>query len=111
MNYHIIDSKGFLTPEIDKAAFSQVKSTYTTSMSRPISETYCSTASIKDGSCYAYIWFSTISGGSTVTVSRSYKGWLETFGDIGGIKEVVLILSSLLYCFFHDRAVQDYMVW
>ena len=107
----ILDNRGFLTSEVTRASFSKIESISTYSQARPATKITCTAEEIESDNCPLYWMISMISGGTTITITRQYKGWLETFGDIGGIKEVALIVAGLLYCLFHDRAVKDYMVW
>ena len=71
----------------------------------------CTEATILSRTCRAYLRILWSSGGGTSTIIRTYKGWLETMGDVGGLKEVTIFAFGVLYWYFHNRRMKEYMIF
>ena len=79
-------------------------------MSRDASKTVCMPEDIEKDSCTPYYVFSWASSGARLTITRSYKDFLSTIGDIGGVNELILIFIALAYSYYHSFAFRNYMI-
>lgn len=44
------------------------------------------------------------------SITRTYKGLIETLGEIGGIKELIYLAAYLLYSYYHERISKEILV-
>ena len=110
MRTEIYDSRGFLSEESLESTFSSNERVQMNLFSREESQTSCSPEELDDGRCRAYFYFETISGASLLKVTRNYKGMIETFGDIGGIRELVYLLFIYFYSFYNQQVQKQVLV-
>ena len=47
--------------------------------------------------CKPYMQSKIVCGGETITYTRSYRGVLETFGHIGGTKDILFSVFGIIY--------------
>ena len=99
----IIDSSGFLFPEKVGKNYADIQSMTQMPDYRDSSIVSCPPNS-DINTCPPYNTIQMTSSGTTVTIERSYKGLLESFGDVGGIKEVILIVVVFIYSFYHPSS-------
>ena len=97
----IIDNSGFFSGTNLKTEYSSVERQQFNSRYRDHVTVTCTAESILDYSCTSYISFFYNSGPAIETITRTYKGWLETLGDIGGVSEILFIAFSLIYSVYN----------
>ena len=106
----IYDWRGFLSkPTLNK----QVDAIDTDSFDvtyRQGTQISCLPSDILTPSCRPYWIIDTMSGGSTITITRSYTGVIETLSNIGGIFEVVIVFFELLYAYYYRHALRKFLV-
>ena len=92
-------------------SYTSVEKSLFSSQARDPSQIQCTSAQIDSRICRAYFRIIFGSGGAASTVTRTYKGWLETMGDVGGLKEVTIFAFGVLYWYFHNRRLKEYMIF
>ena len=70
----------------------------------------CTPESVGGHQCRVYMKFQTISGGKVQKFIRSYKGAIETIGEIGGIRDIVFTAALAIYWLFHSKLTKKFMV-
>jgi len=71
---------------------------------RNLTKFSCDASELDDWTCAPYFVFEWVSGGLITQVTREYKGIFQTLGEIGGIKEIIAMVFSFLYAWYHTRA-------
>ena len=54
--------------------------------------------------------FDYMSSSDILTISREYRGVIETLSDIGGIKEILHMIFMFIYPLYHAVASRSIMV-
>ena len=54
--------------------------------------------------CQPYIIFDYSSSSDIMTITREYKGVIETLSDIGGFKEILHMIFMFIYPIYHAMA-------
>ena len=106
----IIDSRGFMMSNTLRQSVSKADRVLYNTMSRNAHKTVCTPQDIVDNLCPPYYIFTWASSGARVTITRSYKDFLSTIGDIGGVNELTLILLTLVYYLYHNRSYKSFMI-
>ena len=102
----IVDDRGFMIGKKDRETYFTADRYFTNQKARSSSNVQCTAQSCK--SYFKYIYHS---GPGQQTITRSYKGWLETFGDIGGVAELLFLFFSVIYSTWNHRQLKKYMAW
>ena len=105
----VVDSSGFLSPEIERVHFADIGKVLVTQAGRDSSVAGCDLSRLLLRECQPYALFVYMSSGAETTYQRSYLGLFETLGNIGGLKELVLIALGCLYCCFHSSAEKRFL--
>ena len=79
----IVDSAGFMFPQTSIANYTTVQSTRYYNRYRDSGLLHCTTDELAARECSAYLTFWMLSTNNRETTFRSYKGLLETLGEIG----------------------------
>lgn len=93
--------------------YSELGTIFTTSSYRDPSKIQCTAeeaAATVENSCRSYFEFNIQASGQSVSVKRRYKTMTETFGEIGGVKEVIIIVIGSFYAFFHAKYFDQAMI-
>lgn len=77
---------------------------------RNSSQTKCTEAEITNMSCLAYMSLELRSSGFEVTYTRNYPDILNSFSDVGGFKELVVICVTILYSWVNDWLKGNYII-
>ena len=96
------------TPTVVKT-FADLRSVISNHQSRDQSQVTCDYTNPAI-TCIPYFEFIIHSSGTSVTVSRTYKGDLESFGDFGGFKKVIILAITFIYSFYHGRSQMKFMI-
>ena len=99
----IIDDKGFMIGMTDRNKFYTTDRYFTNTRYRDAQTVQCLPEDIQNQACDAYLYYIYHSGPGKQTITRSYKGWLQTFGDIGGVTELLFVFFSISYSFWNHR--------
>ena len=98
---------------------SEVASSVTTDYTRTITAhrnpsktecTYYANQEDMEKNCPFYLKVQTNSGGKVVRFTRTYKGVVETFGDIGGIRDIIFSVAMFVYGCFHSKLITTSVV-
>ena len=110
MTTNIFDDKGFLSAKSLRSSITHSERIQMNLLYRDGSQTQCLPEELESYDCKGYFFFEIISGGTVVKITRSYKGFIETCGDIGGIKELIYLVFFYLYIFYNQRATKTMLV-
>lgn len=111
LEIEIWDSRNLLfTPDTLRTKYAKVETQFTTPASRDSNKVSCSLMEIKTNTCDPYFVRIVQSGGSKQTITRSYKGLVETLGDVGGSRDTIFTIALLLYIFFNERSKKKYLL-
>lgn len=110
MQTSIWDNEGYFFGTSKRDSYFSVEKVVTSMATRDGSELYCTKAMIHDRSCNWFYFFLYISGGKEARITRSYKEFITTMGDIGGVREFVYFLVFTFYKFYNDRHRKHMMV-
>jgi hypothetical protein len=110
MQTTIWDHEGYFFGSTLRDSFFSVEKTVTSMATRPVGQLYCTKNQIKDKSCSWYYFFLYISGGKEARITRSYKEFISTMGDIGGVKEFLSFVVFILYKYYNDYHRKRVMV-
>lgn len=78
--------------------------------SRDPAQTSCTDATIASLTCLPYISLEFRSSGFEVTYTRNYPDILNSFSDVGGFKELVVICVTILYSWVNDWLKGTYVI-
>ncbi len=106
----IIDDPGLYFNLKNKSRFSEVKKSTYRLLSRDATKLQCTLGEIEAAACSAFFEFEFASTGTNVKILRSYRGFVETLGDIGGVNEIVFILCWYTNWFYLLIAKQKVVV-
>lgn len=100
----IVDSNGFLIP--DKVVVEYTTYGVPTYMASWRDSTVLTTteSDIENFLVYAYFKYEVISGGKFNKITRTYTGFLDYLGNIGGIYSILLGTFGAIYYFYHYEA-------
>src|SRR3990167_2763396 len=93
--------------------YSELGSIFTTTSYRDPTKVSCTPQEAEatvENSCRSYFEFNIQASGQSVSVKRRYKTVTETFGEIGGVKEVIIIDIGSFYAFFHSKYFDRAMI-
>ena len=110
MRNEIYDDKGFLFGKSLRANFTKLEKSIFNPMSRDPSQFECQESTIADGQCKPYVRIDYKSSGTMIKTNRSYQGFMDTLGQIGGIKEILFFILYYMYGFYHSKATTQYLV-
>jgi len=105
----IEDTAGFLSSNVVRASFIDSDNVMMKYSYRQASQTTCTTQEITSDTCIPYVRLGYSSSGSNRLVQRSYVGLFETLGNIGGLKEILLLIIALSYGCYYDRALRNHI--
>lgn len=106
MQNKILDARDFPFPESEAVSYSSIQKAKTSVLGRDPTQLSCTKAQIeaKTLECVPYLQHWYISGAVTETVTRGYKGVLDTLGGIGGLREVIYFSAFVIYMFFDKKS-------
>ena len=110
MQTSIWDNEGYFFGTSKRDSYFSVEKVVTSMATRDGSELSCTKASIRDRSCNWFYFFLYISGGKEARITRSYKEFIATMGDIGGVMEFVYFFVFAVYKVYNDRHRKHMMV-
>ena len=106
---HILDNSGFLTPQTLTKEYADVQEVELIPGQRSNSITQCLPQDFDHISCPTYLHLKIQSTGSSITIERTYQGVVESLGELGGIKEILLIAIVFLYKIMSSKSQTDNM--
>lgn len=108
----ITDTRDFPFPEQTVVQYSTIQKAKTSVLGRDPTQLSCTKQQIeaKTLECVPYLQHWYISGGVTETVTRGYKGVLDTLGGIGGLREVIYFAAFVVYMFFDKKSQRASLV-
>ena len=110
MKTEIANDKGFLFGEDTVSSFLHSSSDSYMLQQRDPSSLQCSLHQVDKYQCSGYIYMEVMSGGKTRIITRDYKGVVETLGDLGGVKELLLIVFVSVYGIYNQTVIKRVMV-
>jgi hypothetical protein len=110
MKAEIKDDNGYLSPTQQPATFSVIRNIQYLAFERNASKTTCTEEEIKSYKCDTYYRLVFSNTYSHLVITREYKGLIETFSEIGGMVELILIVTSAFYSIYHNEALRQYLV-
>ena len=106
----IIDDPGLYFNLQNRSRFSEVKQSSYSLVNRDATKHQCTLGEIEAAHCSPFFEFEFTSTGTNVKILRSYRGFVETLGDIGGVNEIVFILCWYTNWFYLILAKQKVVV-
>lgn len=106
----IQDSSGTFSKEVERAKYLDVGRQELAQSFRDITQFTCTALQYASSTCLPYITIEYFSSGTDQALFRTYTGILDTLGNIGGLKEVIMIVFAFIYSFYHDRSMKKYMI-
>jgi len=99
----IHDNRGWLSQSTLKHRFITVDKLSVSQYDRTLGQTSCTMAEIDDYSCQPYLYMVYTSGGISEKTTRTYQGITESLGQVGGVKEVLLFLFTIVYSMYQQN--------
>src|SRR3990167_2846649 len=99
----IWDAAGFLQPESLRISYPKIEQSFLQFTTRDPTQTTCTKEQIATYSCAPYFNRNFQSGGTLNKITRTYKGVVETMGDIGGARDTIFMIAMLLYGWYNER--------
>jgi hypothetical protein len=106
----IVDDRGYFIGEKERTGYYSVQSVVYNSPERDKFQIKCKSPEIDSGVCKPYFIYEYMSSGHKRTIVRSYKGFLETLGDIGGTREVIYFIVVLFYGIYNEKQKKKALV-
>ena len=110
MNNDVRDVLGILPKESLRTQYATNERIQSNILYRNPSQLICTPTEVSKEKCQDYFMFQIISGGGQGTKTRSFKGVIDTLGEIGGVKELLYVGFFYIYYLYHERAAKDLMV-
>jgi hypothetical protein len=98
----VVDDKGYFFGEKDRIEYYGPQNTIYNTPYRDKTQLTCTTNEIADETCKAYFRYEMMSSGHVRVFTRSYKGFIETLGDLGGTREIIYAFTIFFYAFYND---------
>ena len=105
----VVDSAGFLTEDTERARFADIGVQFNKYAWRNPSVLGCDLDKVPRKGCQPYNLIVFTSSGAEQIFQRTYVGLFETLGNIGGLKEIVMIAIGLLYMHYHAHAEAQFL--
>ena len=99
----IYDSRGWLSENSLKQRFITIDKATASQYDRTLGQTSCTLAEIDDYSCMPYLYMVYTSGGASEKTTRTYQGITESLGQVGGVKEVLIFMFTLVYILYQQH--------
>src|SRR3990167_6019712 len=99
----IWDAAGFLQPDSLRISYPKIEQSFLQFTTRDPTQTTCTKEQIATYSCAPYFTRTFQSGGTLNKITRTYKGVVETMGDIGGARDTIFMIAMLLYGWYNER--------
>ena len=107
----VLDFRGLLPAWVERTSFYDIKDTFYNTASRDPSQFTCAADEVLDSSkCVSYLEMMFQSSGSVANINRRYKTLTETFGELGGIKEVLFIIFFWAYYHYNLKVRNQYLI-
>ncbi len=107
----VMDFIGVMPKWTERKSYFDIKEVFYNVASRLESQTTCPSSQVKDNSqCSSYLELTLQSSGSVMRINRRYKTLSETCGELGGIKEVLLLIFLLCYYRYSLQARDEYLI-
>ena len=106
----IKDSQGFLFGDSDVANFSTIIGHFQQNAWRNSSQLACARDKINYVDCKPYLEVSMMTSNTYTTVNRTYKGLIETLGEIGGIREIIYLACFYLYYHYQENVAKRHLL-
>lgn len=111
MNNLILNDFGIFSPVRTATEYNSVEKRDYFTQHRDQNQIWCSFEQIKSRkNCKPYLRFDLRAGGETKTLTRKYPFILDTFGNIGGMAEVMIIIINLIYAGFNSYSMMKYII-
>jgi len=99
----IHDNRGWLSQDTLKQRFITIDKLTVSQYDRTLGQTSCTMAEIDDYSCQPYLYMVYTSGGISEKTTRTYQGITESLGQVGGVKEVLISLFTIVYTMYQQH--------
>ena len=106
----IYDYRGFLSQPALRWQVDSMDSDGFDVMYRDSTQVSCLPSQINTPACKPYWMVDTMSGGSNISITRSYTSILDTLSNIGGIFEFIYVFFELVYMFYYRHALKRFLV-
>jgi len=114
VNYHnlrvneVMQERGFLSKLQTTHSFVSVDKSTTQIRTRDATQTTCTEAAFDF--CMPYILHNFVMTNNKQKVVRSYKGFVESISEIGGMIDLIYLVFGMAYSIYHSTAVKAYFV-
>lgn len=106
----IYDWRGFLSQPLLRMQHDSIDNDDFDATYRESTQTTCLPSELFSPTCRPYWMVDTISGGSNIAITRSYRGIIETLGNIGGLFKFVVFFFEVVYFYYYRRALSRFLV-
>jgi len=106
----IIDTRGFFSGESSRVNYADIDQEHFNIFSRDQTKTSCSPTELGYPTCKAYYIVDTASGGTTVKYTRTFRGIIDTIGNIGGVIEMIYLVAFCLYFFYNKHSTKIFLL-
>ena len=113
MNYHslrvneVMQERGFLSKLETTHKYVSVDKTTTQLRNRNPAQTTCYVG--QHEYCLPYIVHNFIMTNKKLQIVRSYKGFVESISEIGGMIDLIFLCFALIYSFYHSSAINRFL--
>ena len=104
----IVDNTNWLQPKHENVSYSDIFKEQSTTFQR--SGTYCTPLAIATYQCQFYLQISFRHSGVTTEATRTYPNLVDAMSDVGGFKEVLLLVIGFIYAFYNDVFMGRYLI-
>ncbi len=105
----IVDSYGFLRANRKRKSFIDVREKARITNGRNFRVFQCAADVVQSSSCQPYVSVEIHASGTSVLIERTYRSITDTFGDIGGIKEVLFLAISFFYRIYNQLSLKKFL--
>lgn len=106
----IVNDNGFLQAQNKVTSFAEIGKSYVYSGYRDEDNITCNIDENSFTDCPPYYQIQLQSSNSRKTITRTYKGILETLGEIGGLKELIQMAVFIFYMHYHSMMTKRTVV-
>jgi hypothetical protein len=107
----IVEKKGFLSKEKTTHSFFSIGKSSTGFYSRDNNQITCAKFDdLRDFVCMPYYSMEMIVSGTSLRITREYKGIVESISEVGGMIDIIYLLFSVLYGLYYHKALKAGLV-
>ena len=106
----IYDDRGVFSSESLRQTYLAKEETGLSILSRNSAKTSCLPSELFTPVCESYLQYGIIISTNTQKITREYKGLVESISEVGGMIELVFLVFSISYGFYHSRVYRDAMI-